>query len=146
MRRKVREDRPATDPVSISPEELARAQRAFRGSLESGRAWRRFSSDTRHHDITYWTLLTSLFVEPGMNRMTLVERIVDYAAVSRSTAERAIREARASGYIVDAPAGKEVRYRLSERLLAHCIDFFRNYMDLEQVLQSLGESRDGPAP
>ena len=132
--------------VAIGAEELARAQRAYRGSLESARAWRRFSADPRHHDIAYWTLLTTLFVEPGTNRMKLVERIIEYAGVSRSTAERAVREARASGFIVDQPVGKEVRYHLSERLFAHCVEFFRSYMDLEQVLRNLGHRRDGAPP
>ena len=35
--------------------------------------------------------------------------------------------------------------RLSEELFAHCIAFFRNYMDREQVLENLGHRRDGPA-
>lgn len=128
--------------VSVPAEELERARRAFRGSLESSRAWRSFSPHPRHHDVTYWTLLTTLFAEPEMNRMTLVDRIIEYAGVSRSTAERAIRDARASGFIQDEPAGKEVRYRLSEPLFAHCIEFFRRYMDLEQVLQNLGHRQE----
>lgn len=128
---------------AIDPKELAKAQRAFRGSLESSRAWRGFSPDPRHHDVTYWTLLTVLFIEPGMNRMSLIERVVEFAGVSRSTAERAIREARGKGFIVDAPAGKEVRYRLSDRLLAHCFEFFRNFMDLERILARL-DDQGGP--
>ena len=127
----------------VSAEELERARAAFRGSLESSRAWRGFSANPRHHDVTYWTLLTTLFVEPGMNRMTLIDRIIEYAGVSRSTAERAIRDARASGFVTDEPAGKEVRYRLSEPLFAHCIDFFRRYMDLEQVLRNLDRRPEG---
>lgn len=133
-----------TPVPEVSPEELAKARSAFRGSLESSRAWRGFSADPRHHDVTYWTLLVTLFVEPGMNRMRLIDRITAYAGVSRSTAERAIREARQNGFVVDEPAGKEVRYRLSDRLFAHCIEFFRRYMDLEQVLARLGESRESP--
>lgn len=131
------------ETISVSAEELERARRAFRGSLESSRAWRSFSPDPRHHDVTYWTLLTSLFAEPGMNRMTLVDRITEYAGVSRSTAERAIRDARASGFVQDQPVGKEVRYYLSEPLFAHCIEFFRRYMDLEQVLRNLGHRPEG---
>jgi hypothetical protein len=126
----------------VAQDELERARRSFRGSMESARAWRGFTDQTRHHDMTYWTLLVTLFVEPGMNRMTLIERIIDFAAVSRSTAERAIREARECGYIVDEPAGKEVRYRLSERLFEHCIEFFRHFMDLERVLKDLDRRRE----
>jgi hypothetical protein len=129
---------------AVNPEELAKARRAFRGSLESSKAWRGFSPHPRHHDVTYWTLLTVLFIEPGMNRMSLIERIIDYAGVSRSTAERAVREARAAGFIADAPAGKEVRYELSDRLFAHCLEFFRNYMDLERVLANLGDHGEAP--
>ena len=112
------------DKVAMTGEELARARVAYRGSLESSRAWRAFTPNTRHHDTTYWTMLSWLFAEPGMNRMTLVDRITEYAGVSRSTAERAVREARESGYVVDEPAGKEVRYFLSDRLFDHCVGFF----------------------
>jgi hypothetical protein len=65
---------------------------------------------------------------------------MDNAAVSRSTAERAIREARLNGYVVDRPAGKEVHYYLSERLQAHCLDFFREFMDQKKILKNLGYS------
>ena len=122
--------------------ELERARAAFRGSLETSRAWRAFTPDTRHHNQTYWSLLSVLFVEPGLNRTTLIERVIAYAAVSRSTAERAIREARGSGYVVDRPAGVEVRFFLSDRLLAHCVRFFREHMDLERLIENLGY---GPA-
>lgn len=128
----------ADGEAGISPAELARARIAFRGSLESSRAWRAFTADTRHHDLTYWSLLCSLFAEPGMNRTSLIERIIEYAGVSRSTAERAIREARDSGYIIDRPAGKEVRYELSRPLFDHCVRFFRNYMDLQRIIKDLG--------
>jgi hypothetical protein len=124
--------------VDIAEAELVRAQAAYRGALESGRAWRAFTTNTRHHDMTYWTLLASLFAEPGMNRMTLIERITAYAGVSRSTAERAIREARASGYILDRPAGKEVQHFLAPATLKHCIDYFRGHMDLEKIIKNLG--------
>src|SRR5215213_2413745 len=74
-------------PAAVSEEELARARIAYRGSQESARAWRAFTPNPRHHDITYWSMLTSLFVEPGLNRMTLIERVMEQAGVSRSTAE-----------------------------------------------------------
>jgi hypothetical protein len=129
-----------TRPDAEVAAELERARTAFRGSMASARAWRAFTTDTRHHDITYWSLIVSLFTDPGLNRMTLVERIIDNAAVSRSTAERAIREARLNGYVVDRPAGKEVHYYLSERLQAHCLSFFRDFMDQEKLMKSLGYS------
>ena len=122
-------------------EELARARLAFRGSLELARGWRAFSSNPKHHDLTYWSMLSSLFAEPGMNRSALVERIVTFAGVSRSTAERAIREGRDEGYLVDQPAGKEVLYYLSPRLTEHCVAYFRNYMDQAKLMQHLGYDR-----
>ena len=128
----------AAGRVEVTDAELARAQVAYRGSLQSSQAWRAFSANTRHHDVTYWTMLVSLFAEPGMNRTTLIDRIIEYAGVSRSTAERAIHEARQSGYIVDRREGREVRHVLSDRLFNHCIEFFRNYMDLEKIIAKLG--------
>lgn len=124
--------------MEVPAAELDRARNAFRGSLESARAWRAFTTNSKHHDTTYWSLLSSLFADPGMNRMTLLERIMDYAGVSRSTAERAIREARLSGYIVDRPAGKEVHYFLSDETFNHCISFFRNFMDADKLMKALG--------
>lgn len=132
--------RPAGGPGRARMEgaELERARAAYRGALESARAWRAFTPDTRHHDIAYWTMLTSLFAEPGMNRTRLIGRIVEYAGVSRSTAERTVREGRASGYVVDEPAGREVLYSLSDATFEHCVDYFRDYMDLEKIIEHLG--------
>ena len=129
---------PADDPMTGA--ELERARLAYRGSLEAARAWRAFSPDPRHHDMAYWSLLSSLFAEPEMNRMTLLERIMHYAGVSRSTAERVIREARSSGLILDSPAGKEVHYSLSEPMLRHCTLYFRTHMDQEKLMRTLGYS------
>lgn len=121
--------------------ELERARLAYLGAMESARAWRRFSDNPRHHDVTFWTILTALFVEPGMNRMSLIDKIIDFAAVSRSTAERAVREARGQGFIVDRPAGKEVRHYLSDACFEHCLGFFREYMDMAKLLRNLGYDR-----
>lgn len=127
-----------TGVAGMSDDDLTRARTAYRGALDSARAWRAFTEETRHHDVTYWSLLCSLFVEPGLNRMRLIDKVIDYAGVSRSTAERAIREARRSDYIVDRRHGKEVRFYLSESMLSHCVDYFRRYMDFDQVLINLG--------
>lgn len=132
------EQAPQGGREDVSEEELARARIAYRGSQESARAWRAFTTNSRHHDITYWSMLTTLFVEPGLNRMTLIERIMEQAAVSRSTAERAIKEGRESGYLVDRPAGKEVRYFLSDKLFDHCLEFFRSWMDVSRVVKRFG--------
>src|SRR5690242_18048654 len=83
--------------VTVAAAELARARQAYRGALEAARARRAFSPNPKHHDAVYWTLIATLFAEPGMNRTRLVDRIVGEAEVSRSTAERAVREARATG-------------------------------------------------
>lgn len=120
---------PASRAGQLSEAEFARARAAYGHSLEAARAWRAFSPDTRHHDLVFWTLLTSLFTEPGLNRTTLIERIIAYAGVSRSTAERSIREARASGYLVPCEKGREVRFFLSPRLNEHCVAYFRAWLD-----------------
>jgi hypothetical protein len=131
--------------AAVAPAELARARRAYRRGLEAARAWRAFSPDPRHHDATYWTLIATLFAEPGMNRTRLVDRIVGEAGVSRSTAERAVREARASGLVVGEQAGGEVRLDLSDRLFDHCVGYFRAWMDAGRLGPALGhdEGYDG---
>jgi hypothetical protein len=108
--------------------ELERARASYRRSLEATRAQRAFSPSARHQDTACWSLLGSLFVEPGMSRATLVGRIIEYAGVSRATAERVVRRAREGGCIVDQPYGKMVRYFLSERAFGSCMEYFRKYM------------------
>ena len=122
----------------VSKVYLARARTAYRGALDSARAWRGFSTNPKHHDATYWSLLTSLFADPGMNRSTLIDRIIEYGGASRSTAERAIRDARDCGLIVDRPSGNQVLYSLSDKMVEHCISFFANYMDRDQIMKNLG--------
>src|SRR4051794_28630773 len=124
--------------IAVTAAELARARRAYRGGLAAARAWRAFSPDPRHHDATYWTLIASLFAEPGTNRTRLVDRVVADAGVSRSTAERAVREARAGGLIVAERTGGEVRLRLSDRLFRHCVGYFRTWMDGGRLGAALG--------
>src|SRR4051794_31729228 len=130
----------ATGPgrVGVTAAELARARRAYRGGLAAAQAWRAFSPDPRHHDATYWTLIATLFAEPGTNRTRLVDRVVADAGVSRSTAERAVREARAGGLIVAERTGGEVRLRLSDRLFGHCVGYFRAWMDGGRLGAALG--------
>src|SRR4051794_1263186 len=135
--------------VAVTAAELARARRAYRGGLEVARAWRTFSPETRHHDATYWTLIATLFAEPGTNRTRLVDRIVGEALVSRSTAERAVRDARAGGLLVAERAGPEVRLGLSDRLFEHCVGYFRAWMDGGRLGAALGHGEGygggGPA-
>jgi hypothetical protein len=124
--------------AELAGTELVQARRAYHGALEAMRAWSAFSPHSRHHGIAYWSLLASLFAEPGLNRTKLVDRIVEYARVSRSTAERTIRDARHSGHIVDQPSGKAVRYFLAEQMVDHCVLYFRNWLDRGQVEKALG--------
>jgi hypothetical protein len=108
--------------------ELARARAAYRASLGALRGWRAFSPSARHPDAACWSLLGSLFAAPDVHRTALVGRIVEYAGVSRSTAERGLRRVRAGGHVVDQPAGKRVRYFLSERAFEGCLAYFKTYM------------------
>jgi hypothetical protein len=109
--------------------ELARARAAYRASLEALRGWRAISPSARHPDAACRGLLGALFAEPGLHRTALVGRVAECAGVSRSTAERVLRRARDDGHVVDRPAGKRVRYFLSERAFADCLAYFRAYMD-----------------
>ena len=127
----------------LSPEELERARQTYRGAMEAARGWRAFTKDTRHHDQTYWSLLVTLFIEPGLNRTSLLERVIEHAGVSRSTAERAIREGKEAGYITDRPVGREVRYALSERLEAHCLAYFHDFLDYRPLIDRLHRERAG---
>ena len=115
--------------AEVPEAELARARAAYRASLEALRGWRAFSPSARHPDAACWGLLGSLFAEPGLDRTALVGRIAECAGVSRSTAERVVRRARAGGHVVDRPAGRRVRYFLSERAFADCLAYFRAHMD-----------------
>jgi hypothetical protein len=123
----------------VPPGELARARSAYRRAIESGGAWRSFSPEPRHHDATYWTLLVSLFVEPGMNRTTLIERVTAGAGVSRSTAERVIRDARDSGLVCHRQVGTEVLMDLSAPMFDHCVAFFRTRMDRDRLGDRIGD-------
>ena len=114
--------------AEVSGAELERARAAYRGSLEAARAQRAFLPSVRHEDTACWSMLGSLFVEPGMNRTALVGRISQYAGVSRATAERVVRRAREGGHIVDQPSGRMVRYFLSQRSFDCCFEYFRKYM------------------
>ena len=120
-------DRPTR--AGVAEAELARARAAYRASLEALRGWRAVSPSARHPDAACRALLGSLFAEPGLHRTALVGRVAECAGVSRSTAERVLRRAYASGHVVDRPAGRRVRYFLSERALGDCLTYFRCYMD-----------------
>ena len=120
-------DRPTR--AGVAEAELARARAAYRASLAALRGWRAISPSARHPDAACRCLLGSLFAEPGLHRTALVDRIAECAGVSRSTAERVLRRARDGGHVVDRPAGKRVRYFLSERAVADCLAYFRAYMD-----------------
>jgi hypothetical protein len=128
--------------VAIAGPELERAQRAYRGAIEAARAWRVFSPNPKYHDTTFWTLFSTLFAEPGMNRTTLIDRIMEGAGVSRSTAERAIREARESGLVCYRHVGAEVLLDLSDAMFNHCVGYFREWMDRDKLNKNLGFDDD----
>ena len=115
--------------AEVPEAELARARAAYRASLAALRAWRAISPSARHPDAACRCLLGALFAEPGLHRTALVGRVAECAGVSRSTAERVLRRARDGGHVVDRPAGKRVRYFLSERTFADCLAYFRAHMD-----------------
>ncbi len=114
--------------ADISGAELERVRAAYRSSLEATRAQRAFLPSARHEDTACWSMMSSLFAEPGMNRTMLIGRITQYAGVSRATAERVVRRAREGGHIVDQPSGRMVRYFLSQRSFDCCLEYFRKYM------------------
>jgi len=115
--------------AEVAEADLARARAAYRTSLEALRGWRAISPSARHPDAACRSLLGSLFTEPGLHRSALVGRIAEYAGVSRSTAERVLRRARDGGHVVDRPAGRRVRYFLSDRMFADCLAYLRRCMD-----------------
>ena len=92
--------------------ELERARLVYRGSLEAVRAWRTFSPGAGRHDAACWSMLGSLFAEPGLSRTVLVDRIVEYAGISRSTAER-VRPRSARRRLHHRPPGKAISYFVS---------------------------------
>lgn len=132
----------ALQRVAVTAPELERARKAYRGALHAARAWRAFSPNPRYHDATYWTLFTTLFTEPRMNRTRLIDRIIEGAGVSRSTAERSIRDARENGLITYEPAGAEVLLDLSDAMFNHCVHYFRDWMDLAKLTHNLGYEDD----
>jgi hypothetical protein len=135
-------DGAGAERVTIAGPELERARKAYRGALEAARAWRAFSPNPKYHDSTFWTLFSTLFAEPGMNRTTLIDRIIEGAGVSRSTAERAIREARESGLVCYRHAGTEVLLDLSDAMFNHCVGYFRDWIDQDKLTKKLGVNDD----
>jgi hypothetical protein len=117
--------------ADISGADLEHARAAYRGSLEAARAQRAFLPSARHEDTACWSMLGSLFAEPGLNRTELVSRISQYAGVSCATAERVVSRARAGGHIIDQPSGRMVRYYLSDQSFGCCVVYFRKYMRQE---------------
>jgi hypothetical protein len=109
--------------------ELERARAAYRAALAEARARLDLAPSARHQDTACWGVLASLFVEPGLSRTALVDRVAGCAGVSRPTAERVVRRAREGGHIVDRTAGRAVAYSLSEPAFERCLDHFRRHMD-----------------
>src|ERR687883_1718142 len=89
------------DYPDVPRDELERAKYSYDGSLQSARAWRSFFSEPKYQTTTAWTMVALVFVNPGMSRMVLIDRMQRYAGVSRSTAERMITDAKKDGFLLD---------------------------------------------
>jgi hypothetical protein len=119
----------------VPRDELERARYSYDGSLQSARAWRSFFGEPKYQTTTAWTMFALVFVNPGISRTVLIDRMQRYAGVSRSTAERMIADARRDGFLLDKEEKnrKRSRYYLSRDVYVHCIEFFRNWMDFTKI-------------
>src|SRR5437763_10550117 len=84
----------------VPQDELERAKYSYDGSLQSARAWRSFFAEPKYQTTTAWTMFALVFVNPGMSRTVLIDRMQRYAGVSRSTAGRMIADARKDGFLL----------------------------------------------
>jgi hypothetical protein len=125
----------ALEYPDVPRDELERAKYSYDGSLQSARAWRSFFSEAKYQTTTAWTMFALVFVNPGINRTVLIDRMQRYAGVSRSTAERMIADARRDGFLLDMEERnpKRSRYYLARAVYVHCIEFFRNWMDFTKI-------------
>jgi hypothetical protein len=123
------------DYPEIPQDELERAKYSYDGSLQSARAWRSFFGEPKYHTTTAWTMFALVFVNPGINRTILIDRMQRYAGVSRSTAERMVADAKKDGFLLDKAERKSrnSRHYLSRDVYTHCIAFFRNWMDFTKI-------------
>ena len=119
----------------VPRDELERAKFSYDGSLQSARAWRSFFREPKYQTTTAWTMFALVFVNPGVNRTVLIDRMQRYAGISRSTAERMIADAKKDGFLLDKDEKnpKKSRYYLSRAVYVHCIEFFRNWMDFTKI-------------
>jgi hypothetical protein len=83
--------------------------------------------DDKFYSMPYSMLVLKLFSEPGMKKSELALFLEINAKISRSTAERMMREAEQSGLIVvDNPDGVNGRQlALSRPAQDHCIAFLK---------------------
>jgi hypothetical protein len=123
------------DYPDVSQDELERAKYSYDGSLQSARAWRSFFSDPKYQTTTAWTMFALVFVNPGLNRTVLIDRMQRYAGISRSTAERMIADAKKDGFLLDKDEKRsnKSRYYLPRAVYIHCIEFFRKWMDFTNI-------------
>lgn len=123
------------DYPEIAKDELDRARYSYDGSLQSARAWRSFFREPKYQTTTAWSMFALVFVNPGINRTDLIDRMQKYAGISRSTAERMIADAKRDGFLVDMDDKnpKKSKYYLSREVYVHCITFFRNWMDFAKI-------------
>jgi hypothetical protein len=119
----------------VPQDELERAKYSYDGSLQSARAWRSFFDQPKYQTTTAWTMFALVFVNPGINRTVLIDRMLRYAGISRSTAERMVADAKKDGFLLDKGGKKSrtSRHYLSRDVYIHCIEFFRNWMDFTKI-------------
>jgi hypothetical protein len=119
----------------VPQDELERAKYSYDGSLQSARAWRSFFSEPKYQTTTAWTMFALVFVNPGINRTVLIDRMQRYAGVSRSTAERMVADAKRDGFLLDRAEkrSRNSQHYLSRDVYTHCIEFFQNWMDFTKV-------------
>lgn len=128
------------DYPHVPDDELTRAKYSYEGSLQSARAWRSFFGEPKYQTTTAWTMFALVFVNPGINRTVLIDRMQRYAGISRSTAERMITDAKKDGFLLDKDAKnpRKSRHYLSRAVYTHCVEFFRNWMDFTKIQRDDG--------
>jgi hypothetical protein len=127
------------ETVIYDRQNIDKARFAFRGSLESALEWRKFFDDSKYHNLTYWVLIATVFSSPGISRNELIDQLTKYANISRTTAERAISDAKQKSYIVDKMSeARTTSFVLGDELEKHCIWYFENYMNAEALMDTFG--------
>jgi hypothetical protein len=127
---------------NIEPSEHQKAIASFRSTLDATRDWRMFTKNANHHNTVYWTIIVIVFSSAGIKRKDLIDKTIFYSGSSRTTVERAIKESKESGYIIDSNPGRETQFILSNKMIRHCINYYRKWMTadgLARMFRNLDE-------